>query len=76
MKRSKIVVQMARYYNLKQTQLEEGSMTPMEFFSNVLSIAEDLGMIPPSNPNEYDLVPTVTPTGNFDYSYRHGWEVE
>lgn len=42
----------------------------------ILTFQEELGMLPPKNPGVYDTVPTITPTGNLDYSFKHGWEEE
>lgn len=42
----------------------------------ILNIIEKEGMLPPKNPNKYDRVPTVTPTGNHDYSFIREWEPE
>jgi hypothetical protein len=42
----------------------------------ILDALINAGMLPPVDPNEYDLVPTVTPTGNLDYSFKRGWEPE
>lgn len=45
--------------------------------SNIfLNKIEKVGMLPPPNPNKYDTVPTVTPTGNHDYSFKREWEPE
>ena len=47
-----------------------------------LDIAEELGMKPnfiikdKDGYGVYDPVPTVTPTGNLDYSFKRGWENE
>lgn len=44
----------------------------------VLKCVEDLGMLPPTT-NYYNTVltpPTVTPTGELDYSFHRGWEEE
>ncbi len=43
---------------------------------SILKKIEELGMLPPVIPGEYDPVPTVTPTGNHEYSWKRGWEVE
>lgn len=47
MKRSQMVVQMVRYYNLKQGMLENGAIPPMEFFSSILELVEQMGIMPP-----------------------------
>jgi len=52
MKRSQVVVQMCRYYNLKQYDLEQGSLPKEEFFAGILELAEELGMYPPDRFNK------------------------
>ena len=47
MKRSEVIVKMCRYYHLKAYELEQGSMRELDFFTNILELAEDLGMLPP-----------------------------
>lgn len=44
--------------------------------SDIVTIIEEAGMLPPKNPNKYDPVPTVTPTGHNDYSFIREWEEE
>ncbi len=36
----------------------------------------ELGMSPPKVNGVYDSAPTVTPTGNYEYSYKRGWDDE
>lgn len=43
---------------------------------DLLSTLEECGMLPPKVVGEYDLVPTVTPTGNYDHSWVRKWESE
>lgn len=42
----------------------------------VLKAMEDAGMQPPIVHGLYDTVPTLTPTGNLEYSYKREWEQE
>lgn len=42
----------------------------------ILDLIEKSDMLPPPNPNEYSMIPTVTPTGNLDYSFKREWEPE
>ena len=42
----------------------------------ILSLIERVGMFPPEINGVYDTVPTVTPTGNFEYGWKRGWEPE
>lgn len=42
----------------------------------ILNMMESEGVLPPKNLNKYDPVPTVTPTGNHDYSFIREWEPE
>ena len=44
--------------------------------NKLLTKLEDAGMIPPPVQGKYDPVPTVTPTGNHDYSLIREWEPE
>lgn len=46
------------------------------YMDEILNLIEKEGMLPPKNPNKYDPVPTVTPTGNHDYSFIREWEFE
>src|SRR5258708_1086557 len=36
----------------------------------------EAGMLPPPRPGVYDSVPTVTPTGHADYSWKREWAPE
>ena len=51
-------------------------MTKISFYEEMLSYMESLGILPPMVEGEYDTVPTVTPTGNYDYSWVRKWEKE
>lgn len=42
----------------------------------ILDELEKVGMLPPKNFNKYDPAPTITLTGNLDYSYIREWEPE
>jgi hypothetical protein len=42
----------------------------------ILTRLENIGMLPPPCPGVYDTVPTVTPTGNLNYSWKKQWEPE
>lgn len=42
----------------------------------ILSKLECIGILPPPIVGVYDTVPTVTLTGNLDYSYKRAWEAE
>lgn len=74
MKRSKMVkiIQMSieRYFDYSPYA---DNMKGAEF---VLEQIEKCGMLPPTIVGEYDSVPTVTPTGNLDYSFKREWEPE
>lgn len=41
-----------------------------------LKVVEQNGMLAPKIEGVYDSVPTVTPTGNLDYSWKRDWEDE
>jgi hypothetical protein len=43
---------------------------------HILWICEDAGMLPPENPNKYDPVATITPTGQASYGFAREWEPE
>lgn len=47
MKRSEMVIKMARYYNIRQCMVEAKYITNMELWSEMLELIEDLGMYPP-----------------------------
>lgn len=78
MKRSEVVLKMARYYSLKQCMVEQRYITVEEFCSQLLELAQDLGMEPPLHPTNGYEVREITPTGNINYSRRHSneWEEE
>lgn len=42
----------------------------------ILKKLEKFGMLPPEIEGVYSNIPTVTPTGHLDYSYKRGWEPE
>ena len=42
----------------------------------ILQVIEKAGMLPPPIFGTYDNVPTVTPTGHLDYSFKRAWEPE
>lgn len=44
--------------------------------NTALITIEKVGMLPPPIPGVYDNVPSLTPTGNLDYSFKRGWEEE
>ena len=44
--------------------------------AKILDLIEEAGMQPPEINGVYDPVPTVTPTGNHQYSWKRGWEAE
>jgi hypothetical protein len=71
-----MLLRLERYYSIRHVMVEFNYITPKEFMDGVLEIVEELGMLPPPNPNNYDLVPTVTPMGNLDYSFKREWEKE
>ena len=47
-----------------------------ELAESILDRLESENMLPPPNFGVYDSVPTVTPTGNHDYSYKREWTKE
>lgn len=52
------------------------AINELEDADHILTKIEKAGMIPPPCPGIYDLVPTVTPTGNLDYGWKRDWEKE
>jgi hypothetical protein len=48
----------------------------MDQAEEVLRTLEELGMLPPEVRGKYGHVPSVTPTGNLDYSWIREWEKE
>jgi hypothetical protein len=76
MKRSEILIKLQRFYGIKHVMVEQGYISKDQFMDEVLQLVEELGMLPPPNPKEYDNVPTVTPTGNHEYSFKRSWEDE
>lgn len=53
-----------------------GCTTDDQMYSAILKHLEDAGMLPPPAQGIYGTVPTITPTGNLDYSYIRKWEQE
>jgi len=52
------------------------AINELEDADYILQVIEKAGMLPPPIFGVYDNVPTVTPTGNLDYSFKRGWEPE
>ena len=44
--------------------------------ADILRKIEEIDMLPPPYSGKYDTVPTVTPTGNLNYSWIREWESE
>lgn len=68
MKKSEAIARLQKYININA-----GSLQVPE---QILNFVEGLGMLPPKNMNKYNPVPSVTPTGNLDYSFINEWEPE
>ena len=74
MKRSEVLKLIEGLFNLAT---EPNNEFPNDVHAeNLLCNLEEIGMLPPKMIGIYDSVPTVTPTGNHEYSYKRGWETE
>jgi hypothetical protein len=73
MKRSEIVELIAEYMSVLDCCYAGDKHKAAH---DLLVSLEDWGMLPPLNSKQYDNVPTVTPTGNYDYSFKRSWEDE
>lgn len=75
MKRSEMVEEIA-----KVIARFRGDLPPSrnEHFvaSAIIEKMKELGMQEPVMEGVYDPVPTVTPTGNHEYSWKRGWHDE
>ena len=52
MKRSEMVLKMARAHTTKYCMVEEHYITKLDFYSEMLELMESLGMLPPPNDTE------------------------
>ena len=68
MKRSEVVLKMARYYNMKSVMVEYGYIDAMEFCSLLLQLTEEMGMLPPRR--NADL------KSSYGYAQIYEWEKE
>lgn len=60
---------------LLEKQSRHGNSFRVKAFE-LLDLIEKSGMLPPQMEGVYDPVPTVTPTGNHEYSWKRGWQKE
>jgi hypothetical protein len=58
MKRSEVVLKMARFHTQKYVMVEQNYITKLEFFSEMLQLVEELGMRPPYDASQDDGVDT------------------
>ena len=56
MKRNEVVIKMARYYAQKSCMVEQGYIDNIQFSSDMLEIAESMGMRPSYNAADDDEV--------------------
>ena len=78
MKRSEMVIKIARYYSIRHCMVEGNYMTPLQFCEEMLELVEEIGMLPPIHPNMGYEATEVTPSGTLNY-YRktfNEWEPE
>lgn len=79
MKRSEMLRIMAYAFN-DDAQIEglgsDPSVDLLRVMDRILFNIERAGILPPAIRGVYDSTPTVTPTGNLDYSFKRGWEPE
>ena len=60
MKRSEVVLKLARWYTMKNCMVEQGYMSKLEFADGILEIVEAMGMLPPDRSSSYFFVPEVS----------------
>jgi hypothetical protein len=75
MKRSEVLIKLQRYYGIKHVMVEERYITPDEFMDNVLTLVEELGMLPPYHEKEEEInsrIKSTTP----ELSNFYKWEPE
>lgn len=78
MKRSEMIKKVAEMFEEHSNNQQYKGYSHKGLAETFLDIVEDLGMLPPTT-NYYNTVltpPTVTPTGELDYSFHRGWEKE
>ena len=72
MKRSEMLIKIARYYGIRHCMVESNYITPLEFCQEMLELIEDLGMVPPiQEENSFQMLDT----GEMTYAV-HEWEEE
>lgn len=76
MKRSEFIKKAAEMFEEHSNNQQYKGYSHEGLAETFLKIVEELGMLAPKIEGVYDSVPTVTPTGNFDYSWKRGWENE
>jgi len=76
MRRSEMVELLQETFLRHMNCTEDCCGTDEKMYSNILRELEDAGMMPPKVIGKYDMVPTVTPTGNHDFSWIREWEPE
>ncbi len=72
MKRSEMIEHMEKAF----IEVVRTFGTTQDKMSHILTRMEELDILPPTMEGVYDNVPMVTPTGNYEYSWKRGWNDE